>query len=459
MNFCRVQTEMFGKKPVQPQPPWLHKQQTPSSTSQEKNPGQLVPVSPVSIANRFVVSSILKPSFERPTPSHPSYNSALVTPAPKAITPYIVDDPFGPIQSQRSSQLPRNKNKSLYIKKPFLQHLFYIEPHLAHIKEPLALAMKVLPPKWHYIPKHPEKNIKFYRSILIQEKFAHVEDIICTQDPSIVLYHKFIITGFVSSKEWGRHPSLLRTLENSGLQYNYYDYMDAFEKILFFLNKNFNHSWFIMFDKKFSSQIPSWFLKWWEMFGSVPQIFPGPLQDALRYFSSRFQASSHGSQFSAILHMTVMYKLHQISMWNYAIKTNLLNREFSVKWWDSFKIDPVISLIHKDFPPLVQRAIAQKTRSQSSLDSVQVTGKSSKELKDLAMQLLLQSEKLESEENVSPTSLEASVNRRPINPFQNSQDPYEGYKLDSPQFLNKHQSIFKTVFPNQVLLIHSTSHC
>ena len=127
-----------------------------------------------------MVSSILKPSFERPTPSHPSYNSALVTPAPKAITPYIVDDPFGPIQSQRSSQLPRNKNKSLYIKKPFLQHLFYIEPHLAHIKEPLALAMKVLPPKWHYIPKHPEKNIKFYRSILIQEKFARVEDIICT---------------------------------------------------------------------------------------------------------------------------------------------------------------------------------------------------------------------------------------------------------------------------------------
>ena len=48
------------------------------------------------------------------------------------------------------------------------------------------------------------------------------------------------------------------------------------------------------------------------------------------------------------------------------------------------------------------------------------------------MQLLLQSEKLESEENVSPTSLEASVNRRPIDPFQNSQDPYEGYKLDSP---------------------------
>ena len=39
---------------------------------------------------------------------------------------------------------------------------------------------------------------------------------------------------------------------------------------------------------------------------------------------------------------------------------------------------------NKDFPPLVQRAIAHNTRSQSSLDSVQIAGKSSKELKDLA---------------------------------------------------------------------------
>ena len=102
-------------------------------------------------------------------------------------------------------------------------------------------------------------------------------------DPSVVLYHKFIITGFVSCKDWGRHPSLLKTLTNlksltgSELYYSYYDYMDAFEKVLFYQFKNFDHSWFLMFDKKFSCPIPSWFLKWWEMFGSIPQIFPEPL--------------------------------------------------------------------------------------------------------------------------------------------------------------------------------------
>ena len=130
--------------------------------------------------------------------------------------------------------------------------------------------------------------------------------------------------------------------------------------------------------------------------------------------------------------MTVMYRIHWISMWNNEINNNILNREFSVKWWDSLKIDQVINNLHKDFPLLVQKAITNKPRSQSSLDSIQVGWKTSKELKDLAMQLLLQSEKLESEEKASPASLEASVNHCPIDPFQDSQDPYEGYNLDSP---------------------------
>ena len=130
------------------------------------------------------------------------------------------------------------------------------------------------------------------------------------------------------------------------------------------------------------------------MFGSIPQILPKPLQDAHGYFGSRFQAFGHGSQFPAILHMTIMYRIHWISMWNYSINSNLLGREFSVKWWDSLRFEQIISQIHKDFPSPIQRAIAHNTRSQSSLDSVQIAGKSSKELKDLAQQLLLQSEKL-----------------------------------------------------------------
>ena len=151
VNSCRTQTKMSGKKPAQqPQPPKLPKQLPPNNTSQAKNPNQLVPVSPVSLASRYVVSTILKPNYERPHLTQPSFRSALVSPAPRAIpksnyerppltqpsfsstlvsttpraiTPYT-DDPFGPSQSQKSSQHPNRKNRSPYVKKPYIQHIF-----------------------------------------------------------------------------------------------------------------------------------------------------------------------------------------------------------------------------------------------------------------------------------------------------------------------------------------------
>ena len=434
---------MSGKKPAQPQPPKLPKQQTTRSTSQAQNPGTLVPfssspkvppVSPSVVANRYLVSTIPKPNYLRPQGQH-SYSSALATLPPKpALAPYKVEEPFGPIVTKQSKQysLPPKTGRASYIKKPFVQHISYIEPHLAHITDPLALAMEVLPPEWHFLPKSPEKSIRFYKGILTQEKSARIEDIRDNNNPSVVLYHKFTIQSFVSCKDWG-HPSTLRTLtvlKGTEPLYNYYDYMDAFEKVLFFQTETYDHSWFIQFDTKFKGQIPSWFLKWWEMFGPTPQNWPEPLQDALRYFSSRFQVDRHSSQFPAILHMTARYKIHWISLWNYAINQNLLDREFYTKWWEKFRPTDAITKMYKDFPLPVQKPIAHCTRSQSSLDSV-LSGKSSRELKDLAQKLLLQSAQLESVEKTSPASSEASCNRVPIDPFQDSQDPYDGYNLDS----------------------------
>ena len=146
---------MSGKKPVQPQPPKLPKQQTTRSTSQAQNPGPLVPfssspakalpVSPSIVANRYLVSTIPKPNYQRPQGQH-SYSFALAIPPPKAISPYTVEEPVGPIMpKQPSSYLPPRTGRASYIRKPFVQHISYIEPHLVHITDPLELAMEVLP--------------------------------------------------------------------------------------------------------------------------------------------------------------------------------------------------------------------------------------------------------------------------------------------------------------------------
>nr|POE70705.1 hypothetical protein CFP56_49095 [Quercus suber] len=222
---------MSGKRLVQPQPPKLSKQQTNSSTSQAKNPyGQLVALSPSTIANRYMVSTIPRPNYQRPPHGQPSYSLALAAPPPKAVTSYTVEEPFGPIVPQKpSSSNTSRKGKSSYVKKLFVQHISYIELHSVHITDPLALAVEVLSQGWHFLPKHLEKNIRFYKSITLLEESARIENIMNKRDPSQVLYHKFIIRGFISCEEWGQHPSFLKTLTNiksltgSELHYSYYD--------------------------------------------------------------------------------------------------------------------------------------------------------------------------------------------------------------------------------------------
>ena len=101
-------------------------------------------MSPSIVANRYLVSTIPKPNYERPHGQH-SYSSALATPPPKTITTYTIEEPFGPIVPQKPSSLPPRTGRSPYVRKPFVQHISYIEPHLIHVTEPLALAMEVLP--------------------------------------------------------------------------------------------------------------------------------------------------------------------------------------------------------------------------------------------------------------------------------------------------------------------------
>ena len=175
MNSCRLPYRISEKRPVQPQPPKLPKPQTTKDTNQAKNLGPLVPfsptptkalpVSPSVVTNRYLVSTIPKPNYERPQGQH-SYSSALATPPPKALTPYTVEEPFGPIVPKKLPSLPPRIGRSSYIKKPFVQHISYIEPHLVHLTDPLALAMEVLPTGWHFLPKSPKKKIKFYKGIL-----------------------------------------------------------------------------------------------------------------------------------------------------------------------------------------------------------------------------------------------------------------------------------------------------
>ena len=71
-----------------------------------------------------------------------------------------------------------------------------------------------------------------------------------------------------------------------------------------------SHSWFFKFDKKYRSQIPSWFLRWWTMHGSILKRFSKALLGQMRYFSSEYQVNQHNAQFPTLLHFNSIYKVN-----------------------------------------------------------------------------------------------------------------------------------------------------
>ena len=108
------------------------------------------------------------------------------------------------------------------------------------ILSPIWLTLKTLwRLQWNTFP---QIGILFQRSTKVYqvlqeyphpEKPARIENIQSKKDPSVILYHKFIISRFINCKEWGQNPSMLRTIEGTTILYSYYDYMDAFEKVYF----------------------------------------------------------------------------------------------------------------------------------------------------------------------------------------------------------------------------------
>ena len=62
--------------------------------------------------------------------------------------------------------------------------------------------------------------------------------------------------------------------------YNYYDYMEAWDRFLLFQNNIYRHTWFFRFDmyRKKDMMIPRWFIDWWNSYGLEAMILPPGLE-------------------------------------------------------------------------------------------------------------------------------------------------------------------------------------
>lgn len=59
------------------------------------------------------------------------------------------------------------------------------------------------------------------------------------------------------------------------MKYNYWDYKDAFNKVLLYENNKRKHSWFIKIcSEVYNHEFPIWFAKWWQTYGTSVKNLP-----------------------------------------------------------------------------------------------------------------------------------------------------------------------------------------
>ncbi|KAG5622123.1 hypothetical protein H5410_007341 [Solanum commersonii] len=92
-------------------------------------------------------------------------------------------------------------------------------------------------------------------------------------------FSKMIIKHIIQIEDWGissiteRQFSLNKVMVN----FTYWDYVQAFNKVLCYNNERHKHSWFIkVFAKIFVNSIPNWFLNRWSYHGPIIKILPEP---------------------------------------------------------------------------------------------------------------------------------------------------------------------------------------
>ncbi|KAG5599349.1 hypothetical protein H5410_030719 [Solanum commersonii] len=67
------------------------------------------------------------------------------------------------------------------------------------------------------------------------------------------------------------------SLNKVSMKFTYWDYIQAFNKVIYYNNERHKHTWFIKVCAKiFANPIPNWFLNWWSYHEPTIKILPDP---------------------------------------------------------------------------------------------------------------------------------------------------------------------------------------
>ena len=131
-------------------------------------------------------------------------------------------------------------------------------------------------------PAGSYKQRRYYEYLLMSSQsceFSHFNANVGNSTAIVYNFSKVIIKQIISVEEWGISPFHEKEFYNAeikaNLKYNYWDYMDAFNKVFLYENPRHKHSWFFkVCPEVYKHDIPNWFYNWWLSYGPSVKILP-----------------------------------------------------------------------------------------------------------------------------------------------------------------------------------------
>lgn len=197
-------------------------------------------------------------------------------------------------------------------------------------------------------PTNAYKSRQYYESILDVTKtgdFQHYT----TGHTQNYNFSKIVIKQIISVEEWGTSPlkekEMIHPISKVPIKFNYWDYIEAFNKAFLYENLKRKHSWFFKIcPNVYNSDIPNWFYKWWISYGPSMKILPEPFKG---YYSKWVEISpqiieaQHENKIiegMSSLHYFVQFGIPWIWKWSPEVSYTTqqipcLKRIFYTKWW------------------------------------------------------------------------------------------------------------------------------
>jgi hypothetical protein len=181
-------------------------------------------------------------------------------------------------------------------------------------------------------------------------------------------------------QRWGIHPQRSKSLQIKSengvpIQYNYWDYIEAFSKGFYYQNNKRKHTWFFKLCPNILAQnnsFPNWFYIWWSKFGPKPEFLPDEVQTALKpftqYYSQIKGKSADDPPGRLFLETMTIFGIPWIWRWDIQIGKNqiqlpILQRTFHYRWWTGADINQTLDQIKDKVSELKVQIQAQEKLS------------------------------------------------------------------------------------------------